>query len=82
MISLYGFEKTWESIRTEIRAFEPKKETIDGTNKTKTEAEAGASVRSTMLAWQDSFRTFEWERAIPSPEGALAQIGELLSLAL
>ena len=36
----------------------------------------------TLLAWRDSFRTFEWERAVPSPEGTLAQIGKILIFAL
>lgn len=29
------------------------------------------------LAWRDSFRTFEWERAIPSPEVLIAQIRQI-----
>lgn len=32
-----------------------------------------------MLAWKDSFRTFEWEKAIPCPEVAIPQIKHLLN---
>ena len=34
----------------------------------------------TRVAWQDSFRTFEWEKAVPVPEMTIKQIGELLQL--
>ena len=33
-----------------------------------------------MLAWRDSFRTFEWELAFPKPEISLGQIRFLLGL--
>lgn len=33
-----------------------------------------------LLAWQDAFRTFEWEAALPDPGVAMKQIGQLLAL--
>ena len=30
---------------------------------------------STLLAWRDSFRTYEWEKACPAPEVIISQIG-------
>jgi len=34
-----------------------------------------------MLAWQSSFRTFEWYKAFPDPDVAMKQIDQLLILA-
>lgn len=33
-----------------------------------------------VLAWRDSFRTFEWEQALPDPKVSLMQIRGLLAL--
>jgi len=33
-----------------------------------------------MLAWQDSFRTFDWSEALPVPELILSQIRQLLAI--
>lgn len=33
-----------------------------------------------MLAWWDSFRTFEWERALHDPGVIARQIGQLVAL--
>ena len=33
-----------------------------------------------LLAWQNGFRTFEWEIAVPSSETIIKQISELLVL--
>jgi len=32
------------------------------------------------LAWVDSFRTFEWEKACPAPELIINQVSQLLAL--
>lgn len=34
-----------------------------------------------LLAYQSSFRTFEWAKAFPVPDLALKQINDLLSIA-
>lgn len=31
-------------------------------------------------AWQDTFRTFDWGKALPVPEVAIPQINQLLAL--
>jgi hypothetical protein len=33
-----------------------------------------------LLAWQDSFRTFNWSKALPIPELILGQARQLLAL--
>ena len=33
-----------------------------------------------MLAWQDAFRTYDWEKAFPSPEATISQVKQLLAL--
>jgi hypothetical protein len=33
------------------------------------------------LAWRDSFRTFDWSKALPVPELVLSQVKQLLVLA-
>lgn len=33
-----------------------------------------------MLSWRDAFRTFDWQKAIPDPEGVIADVKELMSL--
>jgi len=35
---------------------------------------------ATGLAWRDSFRTYEWEKALPVPEVIIAQVRQLLAL--
>ena len=32
------------------------------------------------LSWRDAFRTFDWQKAIPDPEGVIADVKELMSL--
>jgi hypothetical protein len=34
----------------------------------------------TLRAWTDAFKTFDWEIAMPVPELAMKQIGQLLLL--
>ncbi len=34
-----------------------------------------------VLAWRDSFRTFDWSKALPVPELILSQVRQLLALA-
>jgi len=34
-----------------------------------------------LLAWQDAFRTYEWEKVFPDPRVSLSQIQQLLMLA-
>lgn len=46
----------------------------------KAKLRAEYALSPTMLAWRDSFRTFEWERVIPSPKGTLIQMGQLLAI--
>jgi len=33
-----------------------------------------------LLAWRDAFRTYDWEKAFPSPEATISQVKQLLSL--
>jgi len=35
---------------------------------------------SNLLAWRDSFRTYEWEKACPVPELIVSQVKQLLAL--
>jgi len=35
-----------------------------------------------MFAWAESFRTYDWMKALPVPELAISQIRQLLSLVL
>jgi len=35
---------------------------------------------SIQLAWQDSFRTFDWQKALPSLETAIKQMRELVAI--
>ncbi len=46
----------------------------------KGEKDAFASFRSTVCGWLDSFRTYDWVKAIPCPEESIAQIRQLLSI--
>lgn len=39
-----------------------------------------ASKCSEMLAWQDSFRTFAWEKAFPDPAMVISQTKQLIAL--
>lgn len=39
-----------------------------------------ANSRSNMLVWQDSFRTYRWEEALPNPLLVIQQVHQLLSL--
>jgi len=39
-----------------------------------------ASKCSNLLAWRDSFRTYEWEKACPAPEVIITQVRQLLAL--
>jgi hypothetical protein len=55
--------------------FEPKKCEAD-----KDETDVFTSVCPTLLAWQDSFRTFNWREALGDPEVTMSQINELISL--
>ena len=41
---------------------------------------AFASFRSVVCGWRDSFRTYDWVKAIPCPEESIAQIRQLLSI--
>jgi len=36
--------------------------------------------RTNWLAWRDAFRTYDWEKAFPSPEATISQVKQLLSL--
>lgn len=47
---------------------------------TKGKEVAFAASNPSWLAWQDSFRTFEWEKAMPDPGIVLSQTRELLAL--
>ncbi len=55
--------------------FEPPKTPLD-----KEKLESSYSSSPLLLAWQDSFRTFEWERAFPDPGVSLREIRGLLTL--
>ena len=44
------------------------------------ENEVFVSIRPTLLAWQDAFRTFAWETALPDPALAMKEIRGLLAL--
>ena len=35
---------------------------------------------SNLLAWRNSFRTFEWSKALPAPEVVISQVKQLLAL--
>jgi len=37
-------------------------------------------LKPSWLAWRDSFRTFEWEKACPAPEMIINQVSQLLAL--
>jgi hypothetical protein len=39
------------------------------------------SLKKSVLAWRDSFRTFAWEKAFPDPVIAINQTRQLLALA-
>ncbi|QQS21117.1 MAG: recombinase family protein [Candidatus Moraniibacteriota bacterium] len=73
ILKLQGFSFQVNSIS---QRFEPLKNPSD-----KEKLELSYSSSSLVLAWRDSFRTFEWEQAIPYPEGTLAQISKLLIFA-
>ncbi|OGZ29592.1 MAG: hypothetical protein A2562_03095 [Candidatus Nealsonbacteria bacterium RIFOXYD1_FULL_39_11] len=38
-------------------------------------------IRPVWLAWKDSFRTYDWFKAIPVPELAMREVKELMLLA-
>ena len=37
-------------------------------------------IATLMLAWQDSFRTYDWGKALPVPALVLSQVRQLLAL--
>lgn len=68
-----------EELAKEERAIRNRLEPLGfGSDKAKLRAEYAQS--PTMLAWWDSFRTFEWERAFPDPIVSLRELQSLLVL--
>lgn len=47
---------------------------------TKEKLELAYSSSPILLAWRDSFRTFQWERAFPDPLVSIREIRKLLVL--
>lgn len=62
--------------KTEKWAFEPAKKPLRNAQTDLSEVGLCA-----MLAWRDSFRTFEWEKAFPDPVIVVEQTKRLLALA-
>ena len=62
--------------RAKNQQFEPEKTKAD-----KDETDVFASVRPTMLAWQGSFRTWNWAEIYPDPDYVLKQVHGLLVVA-
>jgi site-specific DNA recombinase len=58
------------------KIFEPAKNL---SNKRKTDV--FTSVNPVLLAWQDSFRTFDWSKALAVPDLVLSQVRQLIALA-
>jgi len=46
----------------------------------RSEATSKTLPNSHWLAWQDSFRTYDWTKALPVPELVINQINQLLSV--
>jgi site-specific DNA recombinase len=70
----FQFLKEWMPVVNKI--FEPTKNPAI----TKTTGLSGKE-KTSLRAWADAFQTFDWEKAIPVPELAVKQIGQLLALA-
>lgn len=68
-----------EELAKEEKAIRSRLEPLGfASDKTKLKAEYALSPM--MLAWRDSFRTFDWEKAFPDPAVTLDQIQELLAI--
>jgi len=68
-----------KGITPEVRAIHNKVRTSKN-GKNERELRALYSQSPTLLAWRDSFRTYEWEKACPAPEVIITQIRQLLAL--